>query len=74
MSGDCGNSLRLTIDINGMTAAFTQELAAMRFQMAYQIAAFHAAETESGSRMTVWPRSLSSVSSRFASKTRVMAS
>ena len=43
MPWDCGHLARLHVDEDRMAVAFTKQATAMRFQMAHQIDALHAA-------------------------------
>ena len=62
------------IHVDGMVAAFAQELSAMLFKMSDQIAPLHAAVIASGSRRTSAPCNDSSAKSRFAWSTISTAS
>ena len=56
MAGNAGGSAGVAIHVDGVIAAFAQQLAGVVFEMANEIAALHAV-TCSGSRITSGPPS-----------------
>ena len=73
MARDCGCFAGGSVDVDTVTAAFTQKLDTVTFEVTDQIDPLHEIEAR-GSRITVLLRSVSSTSARLDSKTSWTAS